>query len=246
MRVIASITTTGRRIGRVVPAIQSVLAGDMKPDAVYLWLNAGPSPVAPGVHPDDVPKVLGGLGVDVGWCENYGPATKLLPAAERFPGDCIATFDDDVIYPRSWLRGLVDGTERYPGAIICYRARRASPSPYRAWPLVKRRFVAPDRALVPTGVHGIVYPPGCLRDDAFDVDALRQLSWENDDLWFAATRAMDAAVVDMGCKVRKAGIKGPRLSRKNLRGRNDRIAKRLKTRFNGQVPWQLPSIQIRG
>lgn len=240
MNVVASITTTGRRIGRVMPAIKSVLAGTLRPDRIILWLNSEGSSVAPPVRREDIPAELASLPVDVKWCENYGPATKLLPAMIAYPNDYIATFDDDILYPPGWLEGLARGAEEYPGSIVCYRARLIVPGrPYAEWRLVKGRHVS-SRDLLPTGVHGVIYSPRCLKQEAFDIDKLRELAWANDDLWFAATRATDAVVIPMAEKFRGSGMRGPRLSRRNLRGRNDQIIRALAEHFGNQVPWINP------
>ena len=236
--VIASVTTTGRRIDRVLPAIESVLRGTVKPDRVELWLNESKSPVAPGVNKSDVPAKLASMPVDVRWCDNLGPATKLLPAMQAHPDEYVATFDDDVLYHPTWLAGLLDGAEQHPDMIVCYRARKiVLGRPYNKWGVIKKKHTGPDRMLVPTGVHGVLYPPDSLRDDAFDFDKLKRLAWANDDLWFSATAAMEAVVVERGGSPASCRLRGPRLSRRNCRGRNDVIIKALAEEFGPVVPW---------
>jgi len=169
--IIASVTTTGRRIRHVVPAIKSIRQGTMQPDKIILWLNRDNTPVAPGVKPEDIPPEVEEL-CEVRWCENYGPATKLLPSMKAFPNAVVATFDDDKTYPKEWLGGLVDGLQRYPNAIVCYRAKvirfdgDGTCLPYRQWPLAGRRYLDPNPLLLPTGVGGVIYPPQCLRPEA--------------------------------------------------------------------------------
>lgn len=239
--IIASVTTTGRRISRVVPALLSIRQGTIQPDKLILWLNRHSTPVAPGVNPDDIPAGVEDL-CEVRWCENYGPATKLLPSMKAFPEAAVATFDDDKYYPEEWLEGLVNGVRRYPNTIVCYRAKviqfddNGACLPYRQWPLAPRKHTGPDRQLLPTGVGGVIYPPRCMKPLAFDLELLQRLSLPNDDLWFAATRMVDVAVVP-GAKPRDCKIGGPRLSRRNLKGRNDMIIKALEDYFGPALPW---------
>jgi hypothetical protein len=243
---IVSITTTGRRIGRIVPTLKSILDGTVKPDKLILWLNRDPSPVGPGVQPADIPPAVGDMGCEVRWCENLGPATKLLPAMQAFPDRRIITADDDIIYQPTWLQRLTEGSDVYAGSIICYRARKVRFDkdhrvlPYNKWPLIKHCQGGPERSLVPTGVHGVLYPPGSLRPEAFDYNKLRQLSLPNDDLWFAVTRTSDPVIIKRSGNPRNVGIRGPRLSRRNLRGRNDQIIRALTDHFGNQCPWSKP------
>jgi len=243
MNVTASITTTGRRIGKIVPTIQSVLSGERKPDRLVLWLNEEGTPVAPPVSRDAVPRELASMPVDVRWCRNWGPATKLLPSMITFPEDHVVTFDDDVLYPHWWLRRLIEAAEPVPDTILCYRARlikwseAGSVRSYREWPLIKAREFGPSDELLPTGIHGVLYPPGSLKEQAFDLDALRKVALPNDDLWFAATRKKAPMLIARGGKFRGRRIRGPRLCRANCRWRNDRIIQNLHGYFGAAVPW---------
>lgn len=238
--IIVSVSTTGRRIAKILPTLQSIRDGAVQPDKFILWLNQQASPVGPGVRPEDVPPEVERL-CEVRWCENYGPATKLLPAMRDFPRETIATLDDDYLYPAWWLEMLTQGAERYPERIVCYRARRIAWNesgvlPYNKWALVKHP-AGPSDSLVPTGVHGVLYPPDSLRPEVFDMDLLRRYSLPNDDLWFAVMRRRDPAVVQRGGELGNRRLRGPRLSRRNCRGRNDKIIRGLAERFGPWAPW---------
>lgn len=247
MSAIVSVSTTGRRIGRIVEPIRSVLNGSLKPKRFILWLNESPSPVGPGTSISDVPRELGNMPVEVRWCENIGPATKLLHARKEFPDDLIATMDDDMIYPPLWLQKLVDAVGVFCGTTgaspaCCYRAKMVTRNQdgtakgYRNWSLVRGKQRGPNPAFVPTGVHGIIYPPGCFKDEVFNFDKLRELSLPNDDLWFAAMRTTPPVTIRLHGKIRSMKIHGPRLSRRNLRGRNDQIIAALHREY-GNCPW---------
>jgi hypothetical protein len=244
--IVASVSTTGRRIAGIVPTLKSIRAGTMQPDKLILWLNGEASPVGPGTLPEDVPPEVERLGCEVRWCENIGPATKLLPAMQAFPEAMIATFDDDMLYHPTWLQRLVEGMDIYQAGSVCYRARYVRfsgnfmPRPYNLWTLLKNRQLGPLRMLIPTGVHGVIYAPGSLRPEAFDVGLLKRLSLPNDDLWFAATRATNPVIFKPGGVPVDRKIRGPRLSRRNCRGRNDIIIGALTRHFGDKVPWWHP------
>jgi hypothetical protein len=244
--IIASVTTTGRRIGQIVPTLESIRQGTLQPDRLILWLNHDASAVGPGVREADIPPAVHDL-CEVRWCDNFGPATKLLPAMLAFPDDTVVTFDDDNLYSPEWLGGLMAGAEQFPGHIAAYRCKRAGvdrngePLPYRQWPVVKCA-TGPSRWLVPTGVAGVLYPPGSLRSEAFSVGLMRRLSLANDDLWFAATRAVEPVALRATNRIREERrLRGARLSKRNLhRGRNDQIIKALTRHFGPRCPWADP------
>jgi hypothetical protein len=94
---------------------------------------------------------------------------------------------------------------------------------------------------MPTGVHGVLYPPGCFDPQAFDLELLQELSLANDDLWFAVMRRAPCMVVPMAGKPTSRRLRGPRLARRNLHGRNDVIIQTLARRFGLRCPWAEPT-----
>jgi hypothetical protein len=130
-------------------------------------------------------------GLEIRFCKNYGPHKKYFPyvQSEQDFTAPLATADDDVIYPRSWLAGLVNAHDRFPFCVNCYRARvmmlRGSQiAPYREWPLCQS--TEPSYRTVATGVSGVIYPIALLAElkragAGFEVCCPRA-----DDLWLHA------------------------------------------------------------
>ena len=98
---------------------------------------------------------------------------------------------------------------------------------YRRW-RKRRKPTGPAPKLLPMGVYGVGYRPSHFTDKVFDVATMQQLTPHNDDLWFAATRRKDVPAKIVACR-RGVDLKpaGPRLSRRNLRGRNDQEIARV-------------------
>ncbi len=48
---------------------------------------------------------------------------KIIPALERNPDKTIITFDDDILYPAGWLKGLLRARLNYPNFQIAYRGQ---------------------------------------------------------------------------------------------------------------------------
>ena len=114
MRVVVTLTTIPTREESVVKTIQSLYAGTVKPDAIYVNLpewyprfKCGPDPT--------LETKLKDLGVIVNKCQDYGSLTKLIPILdiETNPETCIVVLDDDVKYKPRFLEGLVKGYEEF-------------------------------------------------------------------------------------------------------------------------------------
>jgi len=161
---VVSMTTYGKRAQSVHLTIESIARGRAMPSRLMLWLDE-PALFA------NLSKPLLRLqrrGLEIRFCENYGPHKKYYPYVEsetEFHSPLI-TADDDVLYPPSWLAGAINAYERYPEYVNCYRARAmllqdGKIAPYRDWPLCES--AEPDYRIVATGVSGVIYPPALLQ-----------------------------------------------------------------------------------
>lgn len=187
--VVVSLTTTEGRLGRRVDiAIATIFGQRTPPDRVVLWLDER-------LRERPLPRTLRPLqraGLEVRYCEDIGPHTKLIPSLRAFPDSLVVTADDDILYPPTWLEELLASYEQAPGAIHCHRAHgmRTTPdgklAPYQDWDLGAPGVVGPAHRLFQTGVGGVLFPPGSLAEEVFDVEAFRRLCPANDDIWFKA------------------------------------------------------------
>jgi hypothetical protein len=127
-------------------------------------------------------------GLEIRSCVNFGPHKKYYPYIESH--DCftvpLVTADDDVFYPRFWLKELVAAHKEFPDCVNCYRARvmmlrDGKIAPYREWPLCESSD--PSCRFVATGVSGVIYPPAFLRTLKVAGRAFRGCCPKADDLW---------------------------------------------------------------
>lgn len=131
---IVSLTSYGARLGTAHIAIESLLRQDLEPDAIILWLTADDAASLP---PAIERQQRRGLVVRV--CPDLRSYKKIVPALEAFPEATIVTADDDLMYPRAWLRELVKCQRAHGDAIPCHRAHRmtfdatAALRPYTDW-----------------------------------------------------------------------------------------------------------------
>jgi len=182
--VVVSLTTYGKRAGAVHLAIESIARGTIKPSRLILWLDEA------GLY-TNLPRPLRRLerrGLEIRLCKNYGPHKKYFPflTSQRTFNHPLATADDDVIYPRNWLAGLLEAHARFPHSVNCYRARTMTLregriAPYREWPLCQS--AEPGFRTVATGVSGVIYPAELLKELKRAGTGFEERCPRADDLW---------------------------------------------------------------
>lgn len=156
---VVSLTTYGERVNTVHLTIESIARGQMRPSRLILWVDdiAIFHDLPPGV------RRLQNRGLEVKLCKNYGPHTKYYPYLEmveetRIP---LVTADDDLLYPRDWLKGLDRALKEFPDVVNCHRAHRIvlnseGLETYSGWRPVNS--IEASFCNFATGVAGVIYP----------------------------------------------------------------------------------------
>jgi hypothetical protein len=119
-RIIVSLTTSPKRIKQIEPVLNSIINQTLKPDRIYLNL--------PHIFKRDQTTFEKPLPyfithnplIYVNWCEDVGPATKVLPTAnlETDPNTLILSIDDDIYYPPNLLETFIAFAKVFPDACI--------------------------------------------------------------------------------------------------------------------------------
>jgi hypothetical protein len=192
---IVSLTTIPERVSRVSLCIDSLLRQSIKPDRIILWLSEQSLSGLPRISKSTLPRDLVKLerrGLEIRWTKDIGSYRKIIPTMVECPGAIIVTADDDIFYPRHWLKLLYQAYEREPQYVHCHRAHLIEyeesglPRRYRDWRLLAPGIVGPSLDLVPTGVGGILYAPGHLHDDVLNESVFLRLCPRADDIWLKA------------------------------------------------------------
>lgn len=195
-----SLTTYGERFKTVYLVIESIGRGQMRPSRLVLWLDDE-------AHYNNLPASIGRLkrrGLEVKLTQNYGPHKKYYPYVEsqEFFTTPLVTADDDMLYPRFWLRKLADAFREHPGVVNCYRARVITVGekgivPYRGWELC--RSAEPRFLHFATGASGIIYPPSLQKLLKLAGNEFQRLCPKADDVW------LHVQALRSGYKVRQIG-----------------------------------------
>jgi hypothetical protein len=183
---VVSLTSYPARFKTLHLTIKSLLDQTVKPDCIVLWVDHG----AMASLPQSITE-LEGPDFSVRPTDDLRSFTKIIPALIAFPESFIVVADDDNYYPENWLRELVDAYDPALPAIVYQRGHRLAYlpngrlAPYRSWQREVRDSpsLLPSIDVMPTGVGGVLYPPGSLPARTVDVALFRRLSETCDDSW---------------------------------------------------------------
>jgi hypothetical protein len=184
-RLIVSLTSYPPRFASLHLTLRTLLAQDMAPDLVVLWLYS------PDVAelPLSVRKMTGSRLEIRTVDQDLKSFKKLIPALSTFPDSYIVTADDDTYYQRSWLRHLVASCRPGSREVVGHVAHKITLNeardirPYREWELRISGTAAGPRVFL-TGVGGILYPPGAFAPEVLDAKTFMELCPTADDVWF--------------------------------------------------------------
>ncbi len=190
--VVVSLTSFGERLGYVYLTVLSLMHQTMPPDRIVLWIDVDTDPAT---VPDSL-KRLEPYGLDIRYgCENLKGHKKYFWALREFSDSCVITVDDDVMYPADTVESLMAAHANYPEAVVGRRVHRMLLSdgelaPYVDWDQEWSKDGRPRRDLLATGIGGILYPPHCFGEKAFDLNPILDTGLGNDDIWLKANEVI--------------------------------------------------------
>lgn len=185
--VTVSLTSHSKRVLDFAPyAIFSIFHQTVLPNRIVLNINQDKW------NDDNLPELIQKLqiaGLDVNFCEDVGPHTKLLPAMQKYPEDVIITVDDDVYYDKELIEELLHGYQQSGKRAVVTRCamvitfRDGKMIPYSEWPNAKG--TEENAYYSPLGVAGVLYPPHVFTEEVFNKEVFRKLCKCADDIWFS-------------------------------------------------------------
>lgn len=209
---IVSLTSIPARFADLSITVESLLSQNIDSVNLYIPKSYRRFPDWDGTLPS-VPQ-----GVNIRRCEiDYGPATKILPAAREYRDvDAQILFcDDDCIVPPGWADRLFKIQSRRPSQAVAYFGRHSylthKPSIFSRQPYVcplkydfRYRFLRFTRKIIRSSspYHRPIYKPGLasvlfgvggvvVRPHFFDMEAydVPDKAFYVDDIWISATLA---------------------------------------------------------
>ena len=184
--VIISLTSYPARIRIVWQVIKSLKNQTVLPEKIILWLSKRQFPTR-----DSIPHLLWEQ-VDTLFeirmvDDDIRSHKKYYYAMREFPDKAIVTCDDDIYYPKNWLKYLYLSYVSNQDDIHCHRAHRVGLKygkilPYENWEKqVEEESARYDNFL--TGAGGVLYPPKCFSNEVLREDVFLKYAPSADDIW---------------------------------------------------------------
>lgn len=196
-KVIISLTSYPARLSKIHICINSLLHQKYKPDKILLYLGNDSEEA-------DISKQLKklekyGLEIRRGY-ENIRPHKKYFYALQEYPNDIIITVDDDVIYDSRFTESLMCSYSKFPGAVSARRVHRMVKTnnellPYVDWEFECNSLLVPSMELMAIGVGGILYPPYCMNSEVLNLDNIKRICLDADDIWLKFMQVMNGTPV---------------------------------------------------
>ena len=136
--------------------------------------------------------------MEIRFCEDLGPHKRYFFTMQEYPEDLVLTFDDDVIYNSDVIEKLYSSYLAHPECISGIRVHKITFSQsdrsirkYTDWELecIGCEGDESHKYLI-TSVAGDIYPPHSVHEEAFNVEALKNLCPMNDDIWLKVMEVM--------------------------------------------------------
>jgi len=203
VEIIVTLTTLPRRLAYIQPVIDSILKQEYPPTKVQLYI-----PIK--YRREDVGEVDESHlphGCEIIRCsEDFGPATKILPAVIKHRGSKVALVycDDDRIYDKNWLKRLVEASDQYPESVIAEEAMnskaRLNTIYWRQRKILYKflriftfgiwkhnRFIKDEKPNIAEGYGGVLVKPHFFNEEVFDIP---DILWTVDDIWLSGMLAV--------------------------------------------------------
>lgn len=196
---VVSLTSIPSRLPLIERTLKSLLRQSLAPRRIVL--NLPRFSRREGVAYEAPPFLNGIEAVSIRWCEDVGPATKLLPSlAAEAPETPVIVVDDDRIYPANLVSDLMAAAERDPASAFCMSGWVVPPDlidrPTTVWsnlrmtppaPIRARRLSRPVEVDIVQGLSGYL-----VRPSFFDLAAVSDYAHAPreaffvDDVWISA------------------------------------------------------------
>ncbi len=189
VQVIVSLTTFPLRVNRLWIVIESILRQKEKPDRIILWLSK-----IQFSSIDCLPRRLRnmvGRGLEIYFVDNdLKSHKKYFYALTYFSDSILITIDDDLFYPTSLIKDLIDVHNIHRNSVICHRAFSIKfeddfLQSCENWQIVKdssSNFLN----LFFTSGGGTLFPPHSLHQDVLNSELFKRISFLADDVWLNA------------------------------------------------------------
>lgn len=200
---IVSLTTIPERIDRVYLAIETLLQQSVKPDYLILWLSESDfSDEYLKSKNRATRKLLNQKkkGLNIEYCKDIRSHKKILYTLKRYPKAIVISTDDDIYFPKNWLKELYNSYIENPKYVHCYMARSMRKAtensllPRSQWLSLYDKFQGPSINIYPGTGAGCLFPPGSFHPEVFNEKVFLKITPNHDDGWSKAMTLMNGVL----------------------------------------------------
>ncbi|TRM50980.1 FkbM family methyltransferase [Achromobacter sp. LC458] len=183
-KLVVSLTSYHKRFNTLHLTLRCLLEQSVKPDRLVLWI----AETEEHLLPDEV-LALRSEGIEIKFCDDIRSFKKIIPTLREESHSFIVTADDDLHYPKDWLKELTESWPGDPNVVVSWRAHKIKlghddlPIAYKEW---EWEYVASNVAsslIFPTTGAGTLYPPGAFHPDVLNTEKFLALCPDADDVW---------------------------------------------------------------
>ena len=191
--VVVSLTSIPERIDRAFLTVETLLQQSFKPNKIILWLSEG------HFSEDYLQKKnrftrrllkMKRRGLSIEFCKDIRSYTKIIYALEQYPDSIIVSADDDLYYPRNWLKELYDSYLEEPLVVHCHFANcikvteNGKVRSHSEWLAAHEKFEGSSYNVFPFTGQGCLFPPGSFNNEVFNKEIFLSICPNHDDAWF--------------------------------------------------------------
>ena len=181
--VIVSIMSFEEHFKALELSLYSLLTQSVQPDRIILWLS---NEYELSELPYYITRYIKN-GLEIRFVEDIGEYNKIIYALKEYSNSIVVTAEDDIIYPKDWLKKLYHSYITNPQDIHLHRAMEVklynnNLTSIKNWTTyVKEEMSEYSNFIVSEG--GVLYPPNCFSKEVFREDIYRKNAPVNPDIW---------------------------------------------------------------
>lgn len=179
---VVALTSHDLRVADLHGTIFSILNGSCQRVKIVLTLYKEDLPLLGG----DVKRLVqAGVVELIAADKDLGPHLKYFYAMQRYRDLPVITIDDDVLYPKEMVQGLLERHAEWPEAVIgrrCFelRERDGQLAPYEEMLESLSQLEEPSHRNFATGIGGTLYPPDIFKLSDADIPAMMEMKYDDD------------------------------------------------------------------
>jgi hypothetical protein len=199
---IISLTTFPKRIDNLWIVLWSIYNQTIRPGKIIITLIKEEFPNGQDSLPTTL-KLFLTKGTEVQFHDiNLKPHNKYFYTLQQYKNRDIITIDDDLIYYKNTIANLISIQKKWPNCVCANRIQQILSSnnlflPHKEWPLIYNK-IKPSNQYLALGYGGVLYPKNLSYDIFFDIDSIKKLSLNADDLWLKSVEIISKIPVVNG------------------------------------------------